>query len=141
MTVLTDSQHANRLIKLLMMLPAPHAEDTFPVFWDSVAKEHNVSTDYVTGKIAVHLKLLLGPENPILHRRKLAEYALFFFGEASTELKRSITSEIDAGAPNSSAGQMWVHELRTTAFAVLEETFPVDRVHESAASWIRFHNQ
>ena len=59
MADLTDSTHANRLIKLLMMLPAPDAEDTFPAFWDSVAKEHGVSTSYVTEKIAVHLKLLL----------------------------------------------------------------------------------
>lgn len=141
MADLTDSTHANRLIKLLMMLPAPDAEDTFPAFWDSVAKEHGVSTSYVTEKIAVHLKLLLGPENPTLHRRKLAEYALFFFGEASPELVRGITSEIDTGAPNSSAGQVWVHELRATAFAVLEEAFPADRVHEAAASWVRFTDQ
>ncbi|MBE2998705.1 hypothetical protein IDM40_08320 [Nocardiopsis sp. HNM0947] len=138
---LTDSKHTNYLIKLLMMLPAPDSEEAFPMFWDSVAKEHGVSRSYVTGKISVHLKLLLGTEATILHRRQLASYALFFFGEASTALVRDITSEIDVGAPNTSAGQVWVQELRANAFAVIEESFSDDRVLEAVSSWVRLDTQ
>ena len=79
----------------------------------------------------------LGVEDPVLHRRKLASYALFFFGQSSDELVRSITNEVDVGAPNDAAGQMWVQELRTVAFAVLEEALPEDRVHKAVASWIQ----
>lgn len=60
MVGITESKHTNRLIKLIMMLPAPDAEDTHAPFWDHVAEEHSVSRDYVTGKIAVHLRLLRG---------------------------------------------------------------------------------
>ncbi|MGW5877369.1 hypothetical protein ACWFMI_12580 [Nocardiopsis terrae] len=33
MTAITDSEPTNHLIKLLMMLPSPDAEDVFARFW------------------------------------------------------------------------------------------------------------
>ncbi|MFD3688730.1 hypothetical protein ACFWTE_28375 [Nocardiopsis sp. NPDC058631] len=137
MADITDSAHTNHLIKLLMMLPSPHMEDTYGPFWDRVAADVKTSPRYVTGKIAMHLKLLLGEENPLRHRRELASYALYFFGQAGDELLMSIATEVDMGAPQDTAGRLWVQELRTTAFAVLEETFPEERVHEALTSWVR----
>ncbi|WP_117198523.1 MULTISPECIES: hypothetical protein [unclassified Nocardiopsis] len=137
MAELTDSAHTNRLIRLLMMLPSPYTEDTYGPFWERVAEDLGTGTSYVTGKIAIHLKLLLGTENPNLHRRKLASYSLAFFGKASDKLVRSIATEVNMGAPDDTAGRLWVQELRTTAFAVMEETFPEERVHEAVASWVR----
>jgi len=139
MAGITDSAHTNRLIKLLMMLPSPRTEDTYGPFWDRVAADigPSTSTGYVTGKIAVHLKLLLGEENPTLHRERLASYSLDFFGQASDKLVRSIATEVNTGAPDDTAGRLWVQELRATAFAVLEESFPEERVHEAVASWVR----
>ncbi|WP_143832983.1 MULTISPECIES: hypothetical protein [Nocardiopsis] len=91
----------------------------------------------VTEKIAMHLKLLLGMEDSILHRRKPASYALFFFVQASDGMVRSVTTEVNVGAPNNAAGQMWIQELRATAFAVLEEAFSEDRVQKATTSWAR----
>lgn len=86
MTKPPESAHVNRLIKLLMMLPAPGAEE-YPYFWDMVAQEHRVSRGYVAQKISAHLKLLLdGNEGGADHGKQLAHYALFFFGKASEEL-------------------------------------------------------
>lgn len=42
------------------------------------------------------------------------------------------------GAPDDTAGQVWVQELRNAAFAVMEEVFPQERVHEALTSWVRF---
>lgn len=140
MASITDSEPTDRLIKLLMMLPSPYTEDTFAPFWDRVAQDlgSNTSTDYVTGKISVHLRFLLGNDSPTVHRERLASYALFFFGQASDQLLRTIASEVNMGAPNDTAGRLWVQELRNTAFAVMEETFPQERVHEAIASWVQF---
>lgn len=140
MVDITDSASTNRLIKLLMMLPSPYNEDTFAPFWDRVAQDlgNDTTTDYVTGKISTHLRFLLGNNNPVLHRERLASYALFFFGQASDQLVRIIASEVNMGAPNDTAGCLWVQELRNAAFAVMEETFPQERVHEAVASWVRF---
>ncbi|MEU0237658.1 hypothetical protein ABZ234_08200 [Nocardiopsis sp. NPDC006198] len=134
----TESAHVNRLITLLMMLPSPCSRDTFAPFWDRVAEDLNTNTNYVTGKIALHLKLLQGAENPTLGRSQLASYALSFFGQPSEKLVRSIATEVDAGTPDDIAGQVWVQELRTTAFAVMEETFPEDHLHRALDSWVRF---
>lgn len=138
MADITDSAATNRLIKLLMMLPAPHTEDTFTPFWDEVAQDigSDISTDYVTGKISLHLTLLLGTQDPVRHRERLASYALDFFGQASDQLVMSIATEVNMGAPDDTAGQVWVQELRNAAFAVMEEVFPQERVHEAVSSWV-----
>lgn len=138
MAKLSDSAHVNRLIKLLMMLPPPGNEE-YPYFWDKVAEEHRVSRGYVTQKISAHIKLILDRKEGGANRGKqLAHYALFFFGHASEELTKAITYRISVGAPNSSAGEVWVQELRATAFAVIEESFPDDRLHDGAvAAWVR----
>lgn len=141
MADITDSAHTNRLIRLLMMLPSPHTEDTFPPFWNKVAADLGPDTgvDYVTGKIATHLRMSLASDNPRLHHERLAAYALYFFGQASDALVKSIAVEVNAGAPDDTAGRLWVQELRTTAFAVMEESYPERRVHDSLASWVRFY--
>lgn len=141
MADITDSTHTNRLIRLLMMLPSPHTEDTFPHFWNKVATDISPDTgvDYVTGKIATHLRMSLSSDNPGLHHERLASYALYFFGQASDALVKNIAVEVNTGAPNDTAGQLWVQELRTTAFAVMEESVSEERVHDSLASWVRFN--
>lgn len=137
MAGLTESTNVNRLITLLMMLPAPDRED-HSIFWEKVAEEHSVSTSYITGKIASYLELvLIKGDRPASHRVGFATYALYFFGESSKDLVNYITSSIDGGAPNDSAGQVWVDQLRTTAFAVIEENVPEERVRTAAAEWIR----
>lgn len=138
MVDITESAPTNRLIKLLMMLPSPHTEDTFGPFWGQVAQDIGTDADYVTDKISMHLRLLLGEENPLLHRERLASYSLQFFGQASDRLVRSIATEVNAGAPDDTAGRLWVQELRSAAFAVMEESFPQERVHEAVTSWVRF---
>lgn len=137
MTTITDSAPTNRLIKLLMMLPPPHAEDVFTPFWDQVAEDLGVRRDYVTGKISLHLRLLLDTQDPVRHRERLATYALDFFGQASDQLVTSIATEVNRGAPDDTAGRVWVQELRSAAFAVMEDCFPQERVHEAVASWVR----
>lgn len=137
MAAITASVPTNRLIKLLMMLPAPHTEDIFTPFWDQVAEDLGVRTDYVTGKVSLHLSLLLGTQDPVRHRERLATYALDFFGKASDQLVMSIATEVNRGAPDDTAGRVWVQELRTAAFAVMEDCFPQERVHEAVTSWVR----
>ncbi|MFE7461752.1 hypothetical protein ACWFMI_23100 [Nocardiopsis terrae] len=137
MADLTDSESTNRLIKLLMMLPAPYAEDTFAPFWDRVAQDVQVQTTYVTEKISVHLRLLLREEDSVRHRERLASYALSFFGKASDQLIMSIACKVSTGASDETAGRLWVQELRNAAFAVMEESFPEERVHQAVASWSR----
>lgn len=142
MTTITDSAPTNRLIKLLMMLPPPHAEDSFAPFWDRVAQDvgSKTSPDYVTGKIALHLRFLLGEYDPEHHRERLAAYALYFFGQASDQLVMSIATKVNAGAPDDTAGRLWVQELRNAAFAVMEEAVPEERVHEAVTSWVRLED-
>jgi len=138
MANLTDSACVNRLIRLLMMLPAPESS-TYASFWDKVAQEHRVNRSYLSGNIAgpLHQILLTPEENQVIPRRNLAKYTLFFFGDPSNDLVEDITSEVDPGAPNKSAGQTWVEQVRLAAFDVLEETQTDAWIQESTESWLR----
>jgi len=142
MPTLTESEHTNRLIRLLMMLPAPDREDEHNIFWQEVAEENQVSFDYVAGKIGAHLELVLlkHPTRGHPHHRGLASYALYFFGQSSAGLVSYISSCLDPGAPNDSVGQVWVQRLRECAFAVFEESTSPNRVHQASVEWLRTHS-
>lgn len=139
MAALTDSIHVDRLIRLLMMLPAPGAP-RYQHFWGKVAEEHHVSSGYIRGNIAGPLhQILLTPEtNQQIPRKNLAKYTLFFFGEPSEDLTAAITGEIDPGSPTEAAGQLWVLQVRAAAFEVLVESSAADdHVHQACAKWMR----
>ncbi|WP_174546315.1 hypothetical protein [Nocardiopsis dassonvillei] len=138
MTDSTGSAHVDRLITLLMMLPAPHQEG-HSVFWEAVAEEQNITTGYITGNIASGLEQILINRDPSPNCRvQLATDVLYYLGEPSEKLISQISSSVDrGGAPNHAAGRAWVHELRTTAFAVIEEAVSPDQVRKAVVAWVR----
>jgi len=138
MTNESDAPYIDRLIRLLMLLPDPESPQYRP-FWEQVAEEHNASLSYIRGNIAGPLRqILLSPEKPqFIPRNNLAKYTLFFFGEPSEDLVSAITSQIDPGAPNEAAGQLWVQQVRATAFEVLLENPSEVQVDRACTNWIR----
>lgn len=139
---LTDSAHVDRLVRLLMMLPAPDREE-HQNFWGKVAEERSYTTDYVTLTIATRLaSAVLYQEQASSGPVGLATYALHFFGQPSEELTTYIAASIDRGALSDSnaVGQVWIQCLRETAFAVIEESIPEDRVRKDSTKWIRAYH-
>lgn len=134
----TGCEHTDRLIRLLMMLPDPESP-TYLAFWEQVAQEHQVGVDYIKGNIAGPLhQLLLTPEKtPVIPRRNLAKYTLFFFGDPSDQLIAAVTDEIDPGAPNEAAGREWVRQVRAAAFEVTVQQQAPDRLRRSCTNWMR----
>lgn len=137
MTDSPASVHVNRLVTLLAMLPAPHKENHSD-FWELVAEEQNISTDYITGNIASGLENILIRKDPDpACTVGLATDLLFYFGEPSKKLISRIAGCVAPGDPNHSPGRAWAQELRATAFAVIEEAVPADHVKEAVVAWVR----
>ncbi|CAL9623803.1 hypothetical protein SUDANB121_05909 (plasmid) [Nocardiopsis dassonvillei] len=138
MTHETGPAHIDRLIRLLMMLPDPESP-LYRKFWSQVAEEHHDDLHYIRKNIGGPLyQILLRPaQAQAIPRANLARYALYFFADPSDELVAAIASQIHPGFPGTVAGQMWVQQVRATAFEVLLENLSEEQVDQACTNWIR----